>query len=199
MLVEFLYDFASPNCYVAYHKLTGVTRKWGVELRLVPLFLGGLFKETDDGPLPRWSHEYDYMVRNLGRISKLIGIGFNFPHSAFPVNSVRALRGSYFAESEGRVHDYVSRVFEEHWVKGTDISDPNSLGRIVESLGFKRDRFLEFIEREETKLRLRKDTEDAFKRGVFGAPTLFIDGEMYWGTPEVLWFLDGLLARPTSN
>jgi len=199
MIVEFLYDFASPNCYVAYPRLVEVTKKRRAELRIVPLFLGGLFKATNDGPVPRGSNEYNYMVRNLQRISKVIGIRFNFPHSTFPVNSVRALRGSYFAEAEGRVHDYVSRVFEEHWVRGTDISDPNSLGRIIESLGLNRGRFLEFIELEKTKLRLRKDTEDAFKRGVFGAPTLFVDGEMYWGTPEVLWFLDERLGHPTSN
>lgn len=195
MLVEFLYDFASPNCYVAYRKLKGMTTKREIEIRLVPLFLGGLFKATNDGPVPKGSHEYNYMVKNLERISRTIGIEFNFPHSIFPINSLRALRGSYFAESEGRVQDYVSRVFEEYWVKGTDISIPNNLGRIVESLGFNRARFLEFIEREETKLRLRKDTDGAYERGVFGAPTYFVDGKMYWGTPEVLWFLDEQLAR----
>ena len=193
--VEFLYDFSSPNCYVAYHKLRDMSAKWEFELRLVPLFLGGLFKMTDDAPVPRGSNEYNYMVRNLVRISRIVGIEFNFPHSIFPINSVRALRGSYFAESKGRVHDYVSRVFEGYWVKGTDISDPVNLGRIVGSLGLDQDQFLEFIERNETKLRLRNDTNAAYERGVFGAPTYFVDGEMYWGTPEVLWFLDEQLTK----
>jgi 2-hydroxychromene-2-carboxylate isomerase len=195
MFVEFLYDFTSPNCYVAYHKLKEMATKREIEIRLVPLFLGGLFKTTNDGPVPRGSHEYDYMVKSLERISRIIGIEFNFPHSIFPINSVRALRGSYFAESEGRVQDYVSSVFEEYWVKGTDISIPHNLGRIVESSGLNQDRFLEFIEREETKLRLKGDTDRAYERGVFGAPTYFLDGTMYWGTPEVLWFLDEQLAR----
>lgn len=195
MLVEFLYDFASPNCYVAYHKLQRMTTKREIEIRLVPLFLGGLFKTTNDAPVPKGSHEYNYMVENLERISRIIGIEFNFPHSIFPINSVRPLRGSYFAESEGRVQDYVSIVFEEYWAKGTDISDLDNLGRIVVSMGLDRDRFLEFIEREETKLRLRKDTDEAYERGVFGAPTYFMNGKMYWGTPEILWFLDEQLAR----
>jgi len=193
--VEFLYDFASPNCYVAYHKLREMSAKWRMELRLFPLFLGGLFKLTEDGPVPRGSNEYNYMVKNLERLSQVLGIEIHFPHSLFPVNSVRALRGSYFAEAEGKVHDYVSRVFLEYWAKGTDISDPANLGRIVESLGLDRGRFFEFIEREDTKLRLRNDTTRAFERGVFGAPTYFVDGVMYWGTPEVLWFLNDQLSR----
>ncbi len=197
--IEFLYDFASPNCYVAHHKLRELKAKRGLDVRLVPLFLGGLFKMTDDAPVPRGTNEYNYMVANLERISRTLGIEFNFPHSSFPPNSVRALRGAYFAESRGRVDDYVSRVFREYWVKGTDISDHQNLGAIAASLGMDKGEFLEFIEREETKLRLRKETERAYERGVFGSPTYFIDGKMYWGTPEVLWLLDDELARVTSH
>ena len=196
--VEFLYDFASPNCYVAYHKLRELRAKRGLDVRLTPLFLGGLFKVTDDGPVPRGTNEYNYMVANLERLSRALGVEFNFPHSSFPPNSVRALRGAYFAESSGRAEDYVSKVFGEYWVKGTDISDRQKLGAIVASLGLDGDEFLGYIEREETKLRLRKETERAYQRGVFGAPTYFVDGRMYWGTPEVLWLLDEELARGAS-
>jgi 2-hydroxychromene-2-carboxylate isomerase len=193
-VVEFLYDFASPNCYVAYHKLREMTKERGLELRLSPVFLGGLFQITNDGPVPRGSHEYNYMVENLERISRSIGIAFSFPHSIFPLNSVKALRGSYFAETENTVQEYVSRVFEAYWAKGMDISDPSNLGRIIETLGFDRDRFFDFIEQNETKLRLRRDTGKAYERGVFGAPTYFIDGQMFWGTPEVLWYLNEQLS-----
>ena len=197
--VEFLFDFASPNCYVAYHKLRELKTKRGLDVRMVPLFLGGLFKLTNDAPVPRGTNEYNYMVANLKRISRTLGVEFNFPQWSFPPNSVRALRGAYFAESKGKVGDYVSRVFREYWVNGTDISDHQNLGAVAVSLGMDRDEFLEFIEREETKLRLRKETERAYERGVFGAPTYFVDRMMYWGTPEVLWLLDDELARAATN
>ena len=199
MQVEFLFDFASPNCYVAYHKLMELKAKRGLDVRLVPLFLGGLFKMTNDAPVPRGTNEYNYMVANLERISRTLGIEFNFPHSSFPTNSVRALRGAYFAESRGVVDNYVSRVFREYWVNGTDISDHQNLGAISTSLGMDRDEFLGFIEREETKQRLRKETDRAYARGVFGAPTYFVDGKLYWGTPEVLWLLDEELARAMAH
>jgi len=197
-VVEFLYDFASPNCYVAYHKLREMKAKRGFDVRLTPLFLGGLFKMTNDAPVPRGTNEYNYMVANLERISQSLGIEFNFPHSSFPPNSVRALRGAYFAESRGRVDDYVSKIFREYWVNGTDISDHQKLGVMAASLGLDSEEFLKFIEREETKLRLRMETERAYARGVFGSPTYFVDGRMYWGTPEVLWLLDEEMARTAS-
>jgi 2-hydroxychromene-2-carboxylate isomerase len=197
--IEFLYDFASPNCYVAYHKLKEMSPRVSFELHMIPLFLGGLFKITQDGPVPRGTNEYNYMVLNLEGLSNLIGVELNFPHSSFPPNSVRALRGSYFAESEGMLDEYVFRVFQEYWTRGADISDPQKLGQIAAHVGLGAKRFLEFIELDETKLRLRRETERAYERGVFGAPTFFVEGRMYWGTPEVLWFLEQQLAKQSGQ
>ncbi len=194
MLVEFLYDFASPYSYVAFHKLREISSRLALEVNYSPIFLGGIFKATNDAPLPAGSLEYNYMAKSLQRLSKTLGITFNFPHSLFPVNSLRPLRGTYFAMSEGKLVEYISTVFESHWGSGVDISDQNALGKIAESLGFDRDRFLRSTEDEAAKLRLREDTQRALQRGVFGVPTYFVDGEMYWGPPEVLWYLEERLA-----
>jgi 2-hydroxychromene-2-carboxylate isomerase len=189
--IEFLYDFASPNCYVVFYKLREVCERKGTTLKCTPLLLGGLFKITNDAPIPKEAPEYNYMMRNLARLSKGLGIGFNPPHDRFPINSLRAMRGSYFLEEKGKLDEYMSKVFEACWSLNIDISDPQNLKPCVESLGFDFNDFLSFIEKEETKLTLRNDTEKAYRRGVFGAPTFFIDDkEMYWGTPEVLWYID---------
>jgi len=189
--IEFLYDFSSPNCYVALYKLKEICERRGITLKYKPLLLGGIFKVTNDTPVPKGSHEYNYMVRNLARLSKDLGIGFNPPHERFPINSLRAMRGFYFAEEKGKAGEYISRVFEACWSLDCDISDPQNLRPCVESLGLDFHDFLSFIEKEETKLKLRSDTDEAYKRGVFGSPTLFVDGvEMYWGSPEILWYID---------
>ena len=189
--IELLYDFASPNCYVAFHKLREMRERKGTTLKCTPLLLGGLFKVTQDAPIPKGTLEYNYMMRNLARLSRDLGIGFNPPHERFPINSLRAMRGSYFAEEKGKLDEYMSKVFEACWSLDIDISVPQNLKPCVGSLGLNFNDFLSFIEKEETKLKLRSDTENAHQRGAFGAPTLFIDDkEMYWGTPEVLWYID---------
>ena len=188
--IEFLYDFASPNCYVALYKLRKICEKRGITPKYRPLLLGGIFKVTNDAPVPKGSHEYNYMVQNLARLSKDLGISFNPPHERFPINSLRAMRGAYYAEAKGKLNEYISSIFEACWSLNCDISDPQNLKPYVESLGLDFHDFLLFIEKEETKLKLRNDTEEAYKRGVFGSPTFFIDGEMHWGTPEILWYID---------
>ena len=201
MLVEFLYDFASPHCYVAFHMLRDIGSRMTIEVSYSPIFLGGIFKETNDAPLQAGSLEFDYMAKSLKRISKSIGIAFEFQHSTFPVNSLRALRGTYFATSEGRLVEYIRTVFGSYWASGVDISDQNALGKIAGSIGLDRDRFQRSTEDEAVKLRLKDDTQRALRRGVFGVPTYFVDGEMYWGSSEVLWYLEEQMASrlPRKN
>ena len=189
--IEFLYDFASPNCYVARYKLKEICDKRRITVKHTPVLLGGIFKATNDVPIPRGSLEYNYMNHNLARLSKDLGIGFDPPHERFPINSLRAMRGTYFAEEKGKLEEYILRVFEACWSLDKDISDVQNMKPIVESLDLDFSEFLSYIEKDETKLKLRNDTDAALKRGVFGAPTYFVDGkEMFWGTPEILWYID---------
>jgi 2-hydroxychromene-2-carboxylate isomerase len=192
--VEFLYDFSSPNCYVALVKANELVKKGKIRnLRFTPILLGGLFKSTNDGPVPKGSLEYNYMMKNLERLSRELGVEFKFPHDRFPVNSLKAMRGSYFAKQEGKEADYIEKMFQACWAKDQDITQTPVLeGVVKDALGLDFGRFLESIEKNDTKQKLRSDTQIALERGVFGAPTYFVDGEMFWGTPEVLWYLESL-------
>jgi 2-hydroxychromene-2-carboxylate isomerase len=186
--VEFLYDFSSPNCYVAYAKVKDLQRKGKIErLAFTPVLLGGLFKNTNDSALPKGSLEYNYMAKNLERLSKKLSADFRFSHERFPINSLRSVRGSYFAKEAGKEEEYIQEVFNACWSQDKDITKDSILKPIVEnSLGLDFSRFISFIEKDETKQRLRSDTQNALEKGVFRAPTFFVDEDMYWGTPEIL-------------
>jgi 2-hydroxychromene-2-carboxylate isomerase len=190
--IEFLFDFASPNCYVALAKLNEIRKERGGELEVAysPVFLGGLFKMTNDSPVDPATSEFHYMENNLRRLSARLGIGYNFSRKRFPVNSLRAMRGFYFANSQDRADSYTDSVFRACWSEDHDISDKAVLLKLVQVLDLDSQKFEEFVEKDDTKLRLRDDTQRAFDRGVFGAPTFFVKGEMFWGSPEILWFLE---------
>ena len=193
--VEFLYDFASPNCYVALAKVRDLQKKGKIKsLTCTPVLLGGLFKSTKDEPLPKGTLEYNYMAKNLERLSRTMGLKFKFSHQRFPINSLASLRGSYFAREAGKDAEYIQEIFDAFWAEDKDITQNSILKSIVEdSLSLDFSQFLSFIEKDETKQRLRSDTQKAFERGVFGAPTFFVDGDIYWGTPEILWYLESEL------
>lgn len=186
--LEFLFDFSSPNCYVALAKLQQM--KKSVEVSFTPIFLGGLFKMTDDAPIPVGTLEFNYMEANLVRLSRLLDIPFRFPRDRFPVNSLRALRGFYFARTSRMEAPYLEKIFRACWSEDRDISSSSVLNELTTELGFDPTQFAQSVEQNDMKLKLREDTQRAFDRGVFGAPTFFIDGQMYWGSPEVLWFLE---------
>lgn len=190
--MEFLFDFASPNCYVALARLSNLQKKASKQLNVIysPIFLGGLFKLTNDAPVPVESHEFKYMDRNIRRISERLGIKFNFSPQRFPVNSLKALRGYFYADSFHKGVKYLKIIFDGCWAEDRDISDLSVLRHKIRSLDLDPAKFQDFIENEETKSRLRDATQRAFEKGVFGAPTFFVDGEMYWGTPEILWYLE---------
>jgi len=191
--VEFIFDFSSPNCYVANATLRLMMENSGINLEIVyaPVFLGGLFKMTNDAPVEVGTSEFNYMDRNLQRLSALLGIDFKFPRERFPLNTLRALRGFYFIQEQSKKKQYIDTIFRACWVDGLDVSDPATLKKLTSSVGIDEEMLAEFIERDKTKQRLRDDTQKAYERGVFGAPTFFIADDMYWGSPEILWFLEG--------
>jgi 2-hydroxychromene-2-carboxylate isomerase len=134
--------------------------------------------------------ESNYMWKNLLRLSQKLEIEFNFSHERFPVKSLRSMRGFYFAKSFGKDQLYLHRLSRACWGENLDIADLSTLNRIVESLGLDYNKFLEFTEKNETKQKLREDTQRSFERGVFLAPTFFLGIGMYWGSPEILWYLE---------
>jgi 2-hydroxychromene-2-carboxylate isomerase len=160
-VVEFLYDFASPNCYVALAKVKELQKKGKIKsLTYTPVLLGGLFKSTNDGPLPKGTLEYNYMARNLERLSKNMRMKFKFSHERFPINSLASLRGSYFAKDAGKEEAYIQEIFDACWAEDKDITQNSILRSIVaDSLTLDFGQFLSFIEKDETKQRLIQHAE----------------------------------------
>ena len=90
------------------------------------------------------------------------------------------MRGYYLAQASEKGAQYLHSIFRACW--GNDLD--------IRAMGLDPQEFAEVIEREETKQQLKEDTQRALDRGVFGTPTFFFDGQMYWGSPEIVWYLE---------
>lgn len=177
------FDFVSPYSYLAFRRLHELPRAAAVELRPV-LFAGLLNHFGQKGPAEieakrRWT--YRWCTWWAGEL----GIPFRFPAS-HPFNPLHHLR---LALAAGPSHENVGRIFEAIWTTGAEASDAAAFEALVKALGVDEAK----LASAQVKDALRRYTEDAAARGVFGVPTWEVDGELFWGA-DALGFVNAFLA-----
>lgn len=194
--VELYYDFSSPNAYFAALLLPAVAERAGARLEYRPFFLGGLFKLLGGSQTPGATspEKAAHGLRDLERWSAKHGIPFKFA-SRFPIGTVKALRLALIADELGLdQRAFTEAVFHAAWAEDRDVSDPGVLSEILTRLGADAEAALVRIETPEVKDALRRATEEARSRGVFGAPVCIVDGELYFGKDR-LDFVEDALRR----
>ena len=190
-LVEFYYDFSSPYSYLASTRIEGICDKYGAQLDWKPFLLGGVYKETGNRAPLEVPKKKRYMVKDVKDWARYYGVTLNFPE-LFPLNSVKSMRGSLVAKEHRIIGDYTHKLFKLYWVDGKDLSQDEVLKIAVSELGLNGDLFIERINDQSIKDSLRNETGEAVSRGAFGAPTIFVEGEMFWGNDRLI-FVEELL------
>lgn len=183
--VEFLFDFGSPNAYLAHKAMPGIEARTGTKFAYIPVLLGGIFKLTGNKPpmaafggiKNKMEYEQLEMRRFIARHG-LAAFKFN-PH--FPVNTVTIMRGAIAAEMEGLLPAYVDAVFHHMWEEPKKMDDPAVIAAALAESGLDAKKLLAMAEMQEVKDRLRANTENSVTRGAFGSPTFFVGGEIYFG------------------
>jgi 2-hydroxychromene-2-carboxylate isomerase len=195
--VEFIFDFASPNAYLANHALSGVLERTGAEVVITPCLLGGIFKATgNQAPMVAFGGikgKMDYEMLEFWRFiarHKLSAFKMN-PH--FPLNSIHAIRGLVAAQQAGVGGAYIEAVLAGFWEQGLKMDDPEVLSKVIASAGLDASALMAAAASPEVKSALAANTEAAVARGVFGVPTFFVGGEMFFGKDR-LWQVEEALT-----
>jgi 2-hydroxychromene-2-carboxylate isomerase len=192
--VELFYDFSSANSYFAALQLPAIAARHGATLLYRPFFLGGLFKTLGVHTAPGISSPGKAAHSRLDceRWSKRHQIPFVFP-SRFPMNTVRALRTALVLDGQGLdVERYTETVMRAYWVDDRDIADPIVIGELLTGLGLDAAATLKESEQPAAKDALKQRTDEAVERGIFGAPTMVVDGELYFGKDRLDFVEDAL-------
>lgn len=183
--IEFLFDFASPNAYLAYRALPPILARTGAELDVVPCLLGGIFKATGNrAPFVAFAGvkgKLDYEMLELRRFVAKHGLAKFRLNPHFPVNSLMLMRGLVAAQARGEGDAFLEMGLAGMWEEGLKLDDPEVLARRIAAAGLDAPALLEAAQRPETKQRLADHTERAIQRGVFGIPTFFVGDEMFFG------------------
>ncbi|MBM4335087.1 MAG: 2-hydroxychromene-2-carboxylate isomerase [Deltaproteobacteria bacterium] len=198
--LEFFFDCSSPWTYLAFHRIEDVCRETGAELVWRPILVGGVFNsvnasvyEQRSNPVPSKAR---YYAKDLRDWTRSYGLRIGQP-PVFPVNSVKAMRGAFFALGRGVLPQYARAVFEAYWGDLQDISQDAVLEPIVRRAGLPPEEFFRRISEPEYKARLRENTDELIARGGFGSPTMFVNGsDMYFGNDRLGLVREALMAAP---
>ena len=180
--IEFFFDFGSPTTYLAHTQLPRIARETGAELVYRPMLLGGVFKATGNVSPVTVAAKGRWMGQDIARWAKRWGVPFTFnPH--FPINTLTLMRGATGLQMRqpASFTRYVDTVFEAMWVKPRNLGDAAVLAATLAEAGFDAEAFMALVGDAEVKARLVATTEEAVARGVFGAPSCFVGGQLFFG------------------
>lgn len=183
--LEFIFDFGSPNAYLALKVLPPILERTGATLKITPALLGGIFKATGNKPPfvqyadapAKMAYERLEMERFIAKHG-LTAFSMN-PH--FPINTLLIMRGAVVADDEGRLRDYVEAVLKAMWEDGLKMDDPEVVATVLSANGFDGPALLARCQEDGIKARLVANTEGAVARGVFGIPSYFVGDELFFG------------------
>jgi 2-hydroxychromene-2-carboxylate isomerase len=195
---EFLFDFGSPNAYLAHKVLAGIEARTGVAFTYVPILLGGVFKLTNNrSPAESMAgvrNRLDYEWLEVDRFVRRHGVPFA-RNPFFPVNTLMLMRGAVAAEELGLLAAYVDAMFDAMWAEPKKMDDPEVIAAALAAAGLPARELFDLVQTQPVKDRLLANTMAAVERGTFGAPTFFVDGEIYFGKDR-LHEVEEALAGP---
>ncbi|HEV2612831.1 MAG TPA: 2-hydroxychromene-2-carboxylate isomerase [Noviherbaspirillum sp.] len=192
--VEFFFDVGSPYSYLAYHQLPKITRAKGAEIVWRPMLLGAVFQAAGNSSPAGIPVKASYLAIDLERWARHFDVPFkNNPH--FPINTLQLMRGATGMQmrSEEEFHHYLSTIFSAMFEHPRNLGNLEELTAVLEAGGISPALYMELIADDKVKQALKKNTEEAVSRGVFGAPTFFVGSDMYWGQDR-LHFVEQALA-----
>jgi 2-hydroxychromene-2-carboxylate isomerase len=203
--VDFYFDFSSTNSYFAALLLPGICARHDARVNWMPTHFAALFRGTGFDVMAMSPRKARYLWRDHERYAELTGLPFKRP-SRFPIKTSSALRAVLAAghdstpDADGAVREQALRAISQaimraYWERDEDISDRDVLASIASRAGFDGARLIRLADAKPAREELAAMTEAAVARGVFGAPTVFVGEEMFWGKDR-LDFVERWLTRP---
>lgn len=197
--VEFVFDFGSPNAYLAHRIIPGIEKRTGAKFEYLPALLGGIFKATNNqSPMTAFGGvkgKLAYEQKETERFMERHGITSFRPNPFFPVNTLQIMRGLVACQLDGNMKPYLDAVLHHMWEAPKKMDDPAVIRAALLESGLDADRILKRTQDQDVKTRLIENTESAVGRGAFGIPTFFLGSEMFFGKDRLRDVEEAILAN----
>jgi len=188
--IDFYFDIISPYSYIAHKKIQKIKEHQKVIFNYKPILLGGLHNLAGINAPAFNKFKIKNMQSDCELVSKKNSISFKW-NLKFPINSLPIMRG-YLSVEDGQKENYLNIFFDAYWRDNLDLSSDKEFSKLLESLKIDSKIFFEKITQQSIKDTLKKFTNDAFEKEVFGAPTFIVDNKIFWGQDRLEYALEEL-------
>ncbi len=183
--IDFYFDIISPYAYIAYKKILKINN---VDFKLKPILLGGLHNLAGITAPAFNKYKMKNMQNDCELVAKKNNISFKW-NSKFPINSLSIMRG-YLCVDVSKKEQYLNSFFEAYWKEDQDLSNEENIKIILKKLNIDENVFFISIKNQDVKGKLKKLTQEAFEKEVFGAPTFLVNNKIFWGQDRLEYALD---------
>ena len=192
--VYFYYDYGSPTAYLAWTQLPELCERHQANLHYKPVLLGGIFKATGNSTPVLIAPKGKWLFKDIERYAVRYGVPYQMnPH--FVINSMTMMRGAMWAQNTGVLESYNKAMYEATWVNGLNMSEPDVIVSVMDEAGLDAAAMQQAVADDSIKKQLIEATGDAVEQGVFGAPTMIVNGELHFGQDRLDWVERQLAAN----
>ena len=186
---EFYFDFASPYSFLAHKKIRRIEKENAIRIKYMPILLGGLFnlsgiKANADIPI-----KAKYMIKDCKLWAEKNNISFKF-NNYFPIKTLNLMRCVLVAEKKDFTQMFINKIFDAIWRDGINLNDNLIIEKLLKNLDLNPKTFL--VEASDIKIKeeLKIRTNDAYKKGIFGAPSFLVNNKIFWGQDRIEFVLN---------
>ena len=177
---DFYFDFISPYSFLAHKEIIKIERKNSIKIKYKPILLGGLHNLHGIKAPAFIPAKAKHMIRDCKLIAEKNKIKFKF-NSYFPIKSLNLMRGVFVAEEDNYKSHYIDSIFNAIWQDGLNMNDENVIQKVLKNLNINPKTFHLRSASSSIKDSLRKKTNEAYEKGIFGAPSFVSNNKNFWG------------------
>ncbi len=177
---EFYFDFISPYSFLAHKEIQKLEKKESIKIKYKPMLLGGLHNLHNIKAPAFIPAKAKFMIRDCKLIAEKNKIKFKF-NSYFPIKTLNLMRGIFIAKEDDFQSFYIDKIFDAIWKDGLNMNDQNIMDKVVKNMNINPKTFFLRASNQNVKVLLKNKTDEAFDKGIFGAPSFLINNKIFWG------------------
>ena len=186
--IEFYFDFVSPYTYLAHKRIIEIEKTKKIKFIYKPILLGGLHNLRKITPAAFIEAKKKFTINDCQMVAKKLNIKFKFNQN-FPINSLNLMRGVLIIE-KSKIKKYIRNFFDAYWAFNLNLSNKEIIKKILQQLEIDYENFFKKVNEQKTKDLLKRLTQKAFDKEIFGAPTFVINNKLFWGQDRLDYALD---------